>query len=205
MSIVYQSANPQLNPEQRALKLLLKDCAEGFYQQMYFLGKDVNSKAGNLLEEFGFTKSPSKGLKGTSCYTLEQAGLAIDLYGSCVGCYTDNGSVVFLRTHKRFFHWLAEGRCVAGLWELEDVKSGSPDSLFNTAKPLLEWWATYESWITKRMGPEYREACYKEWGRLKTQKQWLSPNDATTWLSGFLELGPEQVRPKHYKVADTAA
>ena len=63
----------------RKLGLLLKDCANGFYQQMYFLGKDVIHPRGNQLQAYGFVKSPSKGLKGTSCYTYEADLRTIEL------------------------------------------------------------------------------------------------------------------------------
>ena len=33
--------------DSKRLRLLLKDAAQGFYQQMYFLGKDVIHPAGN--------------------------------------------------------------------------------------------------------------------------------------------------------------
>jgi len=59
-----------MSSENQKLRLLLKDCASGFYQQMYFLGKDVSHCCGNQLIEYGFEKSPSTGLTGTSCYTF---------------------------------------------------------------------------------------------------------------------------------------
>jgi len=184
--------------DQKALKLLLKDCAEGFYQQMYFLGKDVTVKEGNQLLEYGFSKSSSKGLKGTSCYTLTETERIVELYGSCASCYTDTGNVAFLRTRRRFYHWLPEHRCVAGKWKPEEVALRTPESLFQVLSPLLQWWVEYETWIQHRFGTEYREQCYKEWRSIKTQKPCLPPEDAVQWVSSFLNDESNHIRPKNF-------
>jgi len=103
-----------VSSDHKKLKLLLKDCANGFYQQMYFLGKDVIHSNGNQLIEYGFVKSPSKGLKGTSCYTYESTEGTLELYGSCAGYYSTESRTVFLRKRCRFYQWLPNHRLVAG-------------------------------------------------------------------------------------------
>ena len=90
------------------LRFLLADCAKGFYQQMYFLGRDVSHPDGNQLQAYGFSRTPSMGLKGTSCYTYESANSIIELYGSCAGVYADDLRVVFLRKRCRFYQWLPD-------------------------------------------------------------------------------------------------
>ena len=185
----------------KRLRLLLKDAAQGFYQQMYFLGKDVIHPAGNQLEVFGFVKSPSMGLKGTSCYTLERDGQTIELYGSCAGIYTGESKVVFLRTRCSFYHWLPEHRAVAGLWENENIRREEPETMYQLLRPLLEWWLEYEAWIIERHGHKYREFCHQEWKKVKSTKPWLKPELATQWVRDFIERKDQQVRPKHAQVA----
>ncbi len=189
---------PHLSSEDKHLKLLLKDCAEGFYQHMFFLGKDVMSPRGNSLIKYGFTKSPSKGLKGTSCYTLSTPDQTIELYGSCACCYTPEGNVAFLRKTGRFYHWLPDHKCVAGLWDLSDVSVGTPQSLFKAIRPLLKWWVEYEKWATDELGTTHRQKSFKDWSQVKTQKPWLPPQEATLWVSSFLENASQQIRPKKF-------
>ncbi|MEM0913457.1 MAG: hypothetical protein AAGK09_02490 [Planctomycetota bacterium] len=186
----------------RTLRPLLRDCAAGFYQEMFFLGKDILHGRGNQLVEFGFVRTPSKGLKGTSCYTLEAKSGAIDLYGSCASFYSASSSVAFIRPRSRFYHWLPEKRCVAGLWTDRDLGSGAPERLFENAKPLLRWWLEYERWIADRFGDAYRDACFDEWRTVNKQKSWLSPREARQWLEQLLASGNSPMRPKKLKSSD---
>ena len=64
---------------------LLRDLTAGLKQQMFFWGRDVVHPDGNLLVRQGFSKSPSAGLQGTSCYGLDWQGGRIELHGACAG------------------------------------------------------------------------------------------------------------------------
>lgn len=128
----------------KKLRLLLKDCANGFYQQMYYWGIDVLHPDGNQLIDFGFTKSPSKGLKGTSCYTLETAYQTVELYGSCAGLYSKESNVVFLRTKGRFYRWISSERAIAGKWTEKDIEIDDPYAMLEELTPLFQWWLKYE-------------------------------------------------------------
>lgn len=158
-----------MSPDKKRLRILLKDCANGFYQQMYFWGKDVSHPSGNQLEDYGFTKSPSAGLTGTSCYTLHSEQASIELYGSCAGYYTHSSNLVFLRQRCRFYKWLPDHRVVAGQWSQNDVQLNDPNTMLSTLIPFLEWWVDYEKWIEERHGKKYRETCYSQWKQLKSK------------------------------------
>ncbi|WP_143183685.1 hypothetical protein [Rubritalea squalenifaciens] len=177
---------------------MLKDCAKGFYQQMFFLGKDVIYPGGNYLQKFGFEKSPSKGLKGTSCYTADWGGGIVELYGACAGYYGDGSKVVFLRERCRFYHWLPPERLVAGMWTTDDVQASSANVMFDAVWPLLNWWLEYEEWIEQQLGADHRKRCYAAWKKLKSAKPWLEPEKVTGWLQHFLDESSRAVRPKHY-------
>jgi len=182
----------------KKLRLLLKDCANGFYQQMYFLGKDVIHPKGNHLTTYGFKKSPSTGLKGTSCYTGEFNGGVIELYGSCAAYYSDSSNMVFLRKRCRFYQWLSDHKLVAGQWTPDDLKIKTPDSTLSSLIPLLQWWTAYEEWIIENLGIEYRDQCFTEWSKIKGQTPWLRPTEAKEWVQQFIEERASHVRPKHF-------
>ena len=79
----------------------LRDLAEGIQQQMYFWGQDVRRPEGNFLVEQGFARSPTTGLKGTSCYRRDWQGGHIELYGSCAGWYGKSNGFTFIRPWQR--------------------------------------------------------------------------------------------------------
>jgi len=165
---------------------------------MFFFGKDVIHPAGNQLIQYGFKKSPSQGLKGTSCYGLRTNKHLIELYGSCAGIYSDNSQLVFIRERCRFYHWLPEHHLIAGQWTLDDVQATNPERIFTDLIPLLKWWVEYESLIQDSFGPKYRELCYKEWAKIKSRPCWLKPDIATEWIKQFLEKQDQMLRPKKF-------
>lgn len=184
--------------EHTKLSLLLKDCAKGFYQQMYFLGKDVIHPQGNQLQTYGFIKSASQGLKGTSCYTHQRGSTEIELYGSCAALYTDTVSMVFLRKRCRFYRWLPEQKLVAGQWSQSDIELADSSTMLQSITPLLQWWVEYEKWIEERMGKNYREQCFTQWGKVQGKAAWLAPAVATDWVMQFLQEKGKHVRPKDF-------
>ena len=182
----------------KKLRLLLKDCANGFYQQMYFFGKDVLHPRGNLLQKRGFVKSASQGLKGTSCYTLTLPEHTIELYGSCAALYAESANVVFLRKRGRFYRWVGEGNLIAGRWTQDDVVTDDPEIMLENLRPLLNWWIEYEEWIEESFGGRYRSLCYSEWSKVKGKVLWLEPQQAVNWVQEFIKRGDQHVRPKKF-------
>lgn len=59
----------------------LNDAARGLAQQMVFWGHDVKHPDRSLLLRFGFTRSPSTGLTGTSCYQIPSESGVSELHG----------------------------------------------------------------------------------------------------------------------------
>ena len=180
------------------LRVLLNDCAKGFYQEMYFLGKDVLHPQGNQLKDFGFSRAPSQGLKGTSCYTLETPQGVIELYGSCAAFYGAHDHIVFIRKKERFYHWLPQERLIAGQWEQTDLKSPPPHQMAKSLIPMLEWWAEYEQWIGQRFDPSYRQACWRDWKKVKSKPPWLSPCQVRPWIRQFIDKQQDAKRPQQF-------
>ncbi len=186
--------------DRKRLNILLKDCTKGFYQQMYFWGKDVMHPSGNQLLKYGFEKTPSQGLKGTSCYTLpiEKEGETVELYGSCAAYYSKDSNVVFLRQRNRFYHWISDQKLIAGRWSQSELGKCSVEQLFTSMLPFLKWWINYEQWILNQHGEHYRQQCYKEWSQVNSKLTWLNPEHAMQWVKEFLDHKEHHVRPKHY-------
>ena len=184
--------------DNRRLNILLKDCAKGFYQQMYFWGKDVTHSQGNQLRAYGFKKSPSKGLPGTSCYTYTCEDSMIELYGSCAAFYSEHTNIVFLRQRGRFYQWISPEKLIAGRWKQEDLKSIKPSAMLQAMTPFLEWWIDYEQWIQEQHGNHYREQCHQEWKKVNSRLSWLKPTVAMQWVKTLILEKDKHVRPKHF-------
>ncbi len=74
-------------PSTRPFSAILRDFSAALVQQMFYWGMDAAHSGGNIFQKRGFCKSPSSGLKGTSCYSLPWEGGEIFLTGSCVGWF----------------------------------------------------------------------------------------------------------------------
>lgn len=172
---------------------LLRDFTNGLGQEMYFLGKDVIHPSGNLLLEAGFTKTPSLGLQGTSCYGCDFQEGRIELHGACAGWYSDSGGFVYIRPRKKCFEWLCADKPVPGQWAPNLLNSVGPARLFELCIPFLDWWISYETWINESLGPKYRMDCHREFRRLPKSKPWLEPSPAYSWLNS-LRSDPSQTK-----------
>lgn len=95
---------------------LFRDLAAGLNQQMFFWGKDAILPEGNFFVTTGFTKRPSPGIQGTSCYRLPWQGGAIELHGSHAGWLGTDGGFFFIRPLARCVRWLSPTPPVPGQW-----------------------------------------------------------------------------------------
>ena len=176
-----------------------RDLAEGLQQQMFFWGRDVLHPSDNLLVAQGFQRSPSTGIKGTSCYRREWQEGHLELYGSCAGWYGEERGFVFIRPKRGCFVWRTPGSTpVPGKWQndLIDRKAGR-DELYQWSKPFLDWLLSYEETQLDRFGPRYRENQYHEYARVPKTKSWLPPSQGRQWFRMFREQPDSLVRPKN--------
>jgi hypothetical protein len=173
---------------------LLRDLRAGLGQQMFFWGKDVVHPSGNLFAGQGFTKSPSRGLQGTSCYGVEWQDGSIQLHGSCAGWYPRGGGegFIYIRPLHGCFVWRGEEIPVPGEWESAQSAGADPMKIRELALPFLDWWLHSETWIRETCGSSYRAACFRHFKRLPKSRPWLPPADGLRWLRAFRE-SPEKV------------
>lgn len=164
---------------------LLRDLTAGLKQQMFFWGKDVVHPDGNLLVRQGFTKSPSAGLQGTSCYGLDWQGGRIELHGACAGWYPRDGGegFIFIRPLGKCHVWLGGSAPVPGEWPAGLIAPTDFEKLHACAAPFLDWWLQSEAWIDELLGGSYRTNCFRHFKKLPKSKPWLPPADALRWVA----------------------
>ena len=178
---------------------LLRDLSAGFAQQMFFWGKDAVHPSGNLFVAQGFTKSPSPGLQGTSCYTLEWQGGRIQLHGSCAGWYPDQGDgFIYIRPLRGCFVWQGKGLPVPGEWTHAHAAGVPLLKRWELALPFLDWWLDSEFWVRENCGSSYRAACFRHFKQLPKARPWLPPAEGLLWLRTFRESPGKVARAKRY-------
>lgn len=166
---------------------------------MFFWGQDVLRPTGNFLTEQGFTRSPSQGLKGTSCYRLAWQGGDIELYGACAGWYSQSGGFTFIRPRRRCYLWnSSEETPTPGAWQKGNLKSATKSELYTAALPFLDWLITYEQAVLARFGGSYRKENFRKYRKVPKAKQWVEPASALQWFQCLRDSPNELQRPKSY-------
>lgn len=173
--------------------VVLADAAGGLAQQMVFWGHDVRHAGGNSLVRFGMKRSPSPGLKGTSCYAMPWDEGRIELHGA-VASWTPGvpgSGCVFSRDRARIELWNGAHAPVLGR---EHGSGGTPDERFAAFQPFLRWLISYEQWILETHGPDWRAGCWRALKHLPKAKTWLPPVLALRWWELAITSAPP--RPK---------
>ncbi len=182
---------------------VLRELSAAFMQQMFFWGMDAACSSGNVFQKRGFTKTPSAGLKGTSCYSLPWQNGTIFLHGSCVGWIPESGEAgfVFIRPKAKCFLWHGRKPPIPGEWPAENLSTPDIVGGFPAVTPFLSWWLDHEEWVRGKMGSAYRINCHRKYKSLPKSKPWLVPDDATAWLQLFMENPAAAPRSKHFSRA----
>lgn len=179
-------------------RVLLADFSNALRQQMFFWGRDVMS-GGNLLLRHGFTKHPSPGLKGTSCYRRRHGDGVIELHGACAGWYPDPGSdrpgFLYVRTSGRCMTHRLHEPVVPGQYDKEVLQVRTTEVL-EAARHFAAWLAGYEAWVLRKMGPDYRTGCRRMLNSLPKGRAWLPAPQAEQWLKLFISGGPAAPRAR---------
>jgi hypothetical protein len=173
--------------------VFLSDAARGLAQQMVFWGHDVRHPDGNSLVRFGMARSPSTGLTGTSCYSMLWENGRIELHGA-VASWTPalpGNGCVFSRDRARIDLWHGDHPPVPGR---EYGCGGTVEERWAAFQPFLRWLISYESWIARTHGPDWRGGCWRALKRLPKGKPWLPPELAIRWWELAATSAPP--RPK---------
>jgi len=184
----------------------LRDLSAAFMQQMFFWGMDAALPAGNLFVKRGFTKTPSPGLKGTSCYSLPWNGGEIFLHGACVGWIPPDGKAgfIFIRPKGKCLRWIGIQSPVPGKWPSGKLATLCLSDDLPAISTFLAWWLDHEAWITGEMGSVYRTNCFRKYKTLPKSKLWLAPADGIAWLDLLMENPATAPRAKRFSLSRAA-
>lgn len=169
----------------KSLSIPFRDLADGMRQQMYLWGRDALHQDGNLFVRTGFTKRPSEGLQGTSCYALPWQSGRIELHGSHAGWFGEDGGFLFIRPLGRCVRWRSATSPVPGEWDAGHIDARADESLHSLSVPFLNWWLTHEAHVECLAGSAYREACLRQFKKLPKSRPWLPSAAATRWITGL--------------------
>ena len=177
-----------------------RDLANGIHQQMFFWGQDVLHPEGNFLVSQGFHRSPSPGLKGTSCYRKKWQGGHIELYGSCAGWYGKKGGFTYISPQGRCVRWLSEKETpIPGQWQVDLIDTRTTKAeLYQAFLPFLDWLIAYEQAALARFGTDYREANFQKFKKVPKAKAWLHPAKSLRWFQCFRDNPLLLERPKKF-------
>jgi hypothetical protein len=142
-------------------------------QQSWYWGCDVRRPQGNLLLEYGFTRSRlPENVRGSSRYVLESApGTQLILWGFGVFLGRADVGGLFLQ-RLRFEPLLTDCPALTTqVWQLSQLPALRPAAAADRPRltvllgDLLSRLITYELTVHERLGPAYREDCRAQWSR----------------------------------------
>lgn len=167
---------------------------------MFFWGMDAASPSGNLFEKSGFSKSPSPGLKGTSCYSLKWQKGEIFLHGACVGWLQENSNTgfIYIRPIKGSFILSDSSPPVPGIWEKDKLSVIELLEDLPVITPFLNWWLAHEAFVATEMGTTYRSNCHRKYKSLPKSNTWLSPKHAVEWIAQLIDNPLTTPRAKQF-------
>ena len=131
-------------------------------QQLWLFGCDIRRDEGNLLLDYGFTRTrASEGVKASSQYQKDN----VFLWGFGIHYAIGAGEGLFLQRYQfrpmlaatpdADWHAQAGSRMLETSDDCQLIRQHLPD--------LLRWMATYEAWILDAVGSSYRQRCLAAW------------------------------------------
>ncbi len=134
------------------------------HQQLYVIGRDIVSKHGNLLCEYGCIKSPSPvhGIPSTYTTKLSRCSrLALRGFGVFIGDDTLGG--IFVHRYTFEPRWMPSSYLEPIPWVPNDMprtrRSRSrreKECASSLLKLMVAWFIDYENWIVARRGIRFR-------------------------------------------------
>jgi hypothetical protein len=169
------------------------------HQQCWCWGQDIRRPQGNLLLEYGFSRSrPPEGMSGCSryCYRDEASILYLWGFGVAFGCV--EGHAIVLNRYSFAPRWYHSTASLERVWNADQLSETRPPAFKRQRnyarrqlRTLLRCIARYEAWVLESRGIDYRRSCLREWhrpailpGRMPREWQQLS------WHIPDLPLGP---------------
>lgn len=143
-----------------------------FGQQLWCWGRDILFSKGNLLLRYGFSRHRERGVDGSTCYRLDTEKQHIALWGFGVwyGCREYGG--IFLNRFNFVPQWGNFESLALGIhWPEELPPLGRPSNQLQWQRAhrlccqMMAWIASYETWVQREVGLDYRRHCVATWRR----------------------------------------
>jgi hypothetical protein len=149
------------------------------HQQCWLWGHDIRREGGNLLLAYGFERTrPPEGVSGSSQYTLCLSNdQHLRLWG--FGFYFGAVSGIYVNRYD----FVPRETRLKGLWVAQEMSRLSRAKEFSLLPQALRQIASYEAWVARTLGAEYRAKCLVDWedaesksGRIS--QDWIELADA---------------------------
>jgi hypothetical protein len=142
------------------------------HHQLWFFGKDVSHKDGNLLIKYGFERfGVPEGKSGGTSYRLilnDTQELVLFGFGVFFGDKTCGG--IFLKRYEFQPQLMKYTNLELPIWKSDLLPHRyypKAENEMKNAKLLLRnlanWILDYEFWIDENCGKQWRKSCLKEW------------------------------------------
>ena len=134
------------------------------HQQLYVIGRDIVSKHGNLLAEYGCIKDPSpiSGIPSTYTKKLSRSSrLALRGFGVFLGDDAIGG--IFVHRYTFESRWMPSSRFEPVPWLPHDMPRTrrsrcreEKECATQLLRRMVAWFIDYESWVVARFGVRFR-------------------------------------------------
>lgn len=156
--------------------------AELMHQQCWCWGQDVRRPAGNLLLDYGFTRSrPPESISGSSRYTRHAQGIRLTLWGFGVAFSVEHCGGIYVNRYCFVPRWLGESASLEFVWHAENMTSlrrpftrREIRRSRRLLRSLIRWIAGYERWVNDRFGASYRRSTLAQWSQTSIAAERMS-------------------------------
>ncbi len=143
-----------------------------FGQQLWCWGRDIQYPKGNLLIRYGFSRHRQRGADGSTCYRLDTDQQHIALWGFGVWYGSREFGGIFLNRFNYTPRWGNFDSLALGIHWPEDLPPlGRPTNQHQWQRAhrlccqMMAWIASYETWVRREVGLDYRRQCVATWLR----------------------------------------
>ncbi len=147
------------------------------HQQLYVIGRDIESKHGNLLMQFGAKKTCAPEGCAVSLYSFTLPGkyrLALRGFGVFIGA--DHLGGIFIRRYEVEPRWMPSSRFEPIVWlpqqmpRLRKVRVSEIEPARKLTDQVMQFFICYELWIRERFGKRLRVGQLVSFKRLGNQR-----------------------------------
>ena len=143
-----------------------------FGQQLWCWGRDIQFPAGNLLIRYGFSRHRERGVDGSTCYRLDSGSRHIALWGFGIWYGRRELGGIYLDRFRFVPRWGNFESLALGIhWPKDLPPCGRPHGprqwkcAHRLCREMLAWIASYERWVQREAGLDYRRQCVATWLR----------------------------------------